>query len=261
VARRDVFAAVDGTVEEILVHHGEPVKKGQLLAVMRNTDLEVAMEDVTGKRAAAQEQLLSIDRAIYNESKKLSLEERNRLAGQRSELKQQLNSLGQQLELYRSKREKLKVLSPIDGEVTTWNVEQLLKLRPVQQGQVLMSVADSSGDWELELQMPEDRVGPLAQARRDIGPNLKVSYILATDPGTTHVGEVKDVHLSAEPDPEEGNTVLVRVAIDKDKLDYHRAGAAGADVKAKVNCGYRSMGYVWFHDVIAFIQSRILFKL
>jgi multidrug efflux pump subunit AcrA (membrane-fusion protein) len=259
VVRRDVFASVDGTVEEILVHHGQPVHKGQLLAVMRNTDLEVAMEDVTGKRAAAQEQLLSIERAIYNEGKKLSLEERNRLAGQRSELNQQLNSYDQQLELYRAKREKLKVLSPTDGEVTTWNVEQLLKLRPVQQGQLLMSVADPAGDWELELRFPEDRAGALATAiNKSEGDPLHVTYRLATDPGTSHQGLVKEVHLTAEPDPDEGNTVLVRVAIDKDDLDYRRPGA---DVMAKVNCGYRSMGYVWFHDVIAFIQSRVLFKL
>jgi hypothetical protein len=139
------------------------------------------------------------------------------------------------------------------------NVEQLLKLRPVQQGQLLMSVADPAGDWELELRFPEDRAGALATAiNQSQGDPLHVTYRLATDPGTSHQGLVKEVHLTAEPDPDEGNTVLVRVGIDKDDLDYRRPGA---DVMAKVNCGYRSMGYVWFHDVIAFIQSRVLFKL
>ena len=40
--------------------------------------------------------------------------------------------------------------------------------------------------------------------------------------------------------------------------DYLRPGA---DVMAKIYCGRRSLGYVWFHDVINFIHSRVLFKL
>jgi hypothetical protein len=28
-----------------------------------------------------------------------------------------------------------------------------------------------------------------------------------------------------------------------------------------INCGPRSLGYVWFHDLIAFVQSQILFRL
>jgi hypothetical protein len=120
-------------------------------------------------------------------------------------------------------------------------------------------VANRSGDWELELQMPEDRAGALAAARNDpnLGPALKVTYRLATAPGVDHEGTVKDVHLAAEVHGEEGNTVLVKVAIDKEGLDLR----PGADVIAKVHCGRRSLGYVWFHDVLAFIQSRILFKL
>ena len=40
--------------------------------------------------------------------------------------------------------------------------------------------------------------------------------------------------------------MLVKVAIDKGDLDYLRPGA---DVMAKIHCGRRSLGYVWFHDV------------
>lgn len=256
--RRDVFAPLDGTVENILVKHGDKVKQGQLLAELRNTDLEVAMEDVLGQRAAAQEQLISLDRAIYDEGKRMAIDERNRIAGQRSEIKQKIASLDHQLKLYRAKRELLKVVSPVAGEITTWDVEQTLKFRPVRQGQVLLDVANTSGDWELELQMPEDKAGYLADAQREFGQDLKVTYRLATDPGVDHEGTVREVHLSAEVHGDEGNTVLVRVAIDKNDLDYLRPGA---DVMAKIHCGRRSLGYVWFHDVINFIHSRVLFKL
>jgi hypothetical protein len=34
----------------------------------------------------------------------------------------------------------------------------------------------------------------------------------------------------------------------------------GADVKAKIHCGRAAIGYVWFHELWEFIQSRILFR-
>jgi multidrug efflux pump subunit AcrA (membrane-fusion protein) len=225
---------------------------------LRNTDLDVEMERVTGDLAGAQEQLLALDRAIFDEGKRMQADERNRMAGQRAEVKQKIAALELQLNLLRTKRQKLKVLSPVAGEVTTWNVDEMLQGRPVRQGQVLLRVAETAGDWELELRLAEDQAGYLAEARQHMSPDLQVTYRLATDPGIDHHGTITEVHLVAEPYKEEGNTVLVRVAIDKSDLTYLRPGA---DVMAKIKCGERSLGYVWFHDVINFIHSRILFKL
>ncbi|HWA98367.1 MAG TPA: HlyD family efflux transporter periplasmic adaptor subunit, partial [Pirellulales bacterium] len=262
VSRREVFAPLDGTVSAIHVKHGDQVEEGTLLVELRNTDLEVAISDVTGQRMATQEQILAIDRArtIVEKGKSASLEERNRLEGERSELKQKLASLDQQLTVYHEKRKLLEVRSPIAGQVTTWNIEQLLRQRPVRQGQVLLSVADTSGDWELELRMPEDRIGHVVEYQRRLGPSdpLHVTYRLATAPGVDHSGEVIEIHRSAELRGDEGNVVLIEVRIDKENLPDLRPGA---DVMAKVHCGWQSLGYVWFHDVVGFVQSRILFKL
>ncbi len=35
---------------------------------------------------------------------------------------------------------------------------------------------------------------------------------------------------------------------------------AGATVTGKVHCGRRSLGYVWFHDLFAFIQAKVFFR-
>jgi len=91
---------------------------------------------------------------------------------------------------------------------------------------------------------------------------IPVSFILATDPSTEYEGRVKEVHLSAQVRDEEGNTVLIKVEIDKEDLENHGVRLRpGATVNAKVYCGKRSIGFVWFHDLIAFIRSRILFRL
>jgi len=264
VHRRDVFAGIEGVVEKLEpgLEHGAMVKEGQLLATLRNTDLEVALADVLGRRASSEEQLASTKRSLL-EDDKISADEKIRLAGRKAQLQREIESLEQQEQLYRSKKEDLQVRSPIDGVIVTWQVRDRLLLRPVEKGQVLMSVADKTGPWELEVNMPDDRLGHVnraaAEAKRT-GRDLVVDYILATDPGTRHYGLVKEIHEQAEVRGEEGNTVLVRVTIDPERHEKEELGA-GASVTARIACGQRPLGYVWFHDVLSFIQTQILFRL
>ena len=45
-----------------------------------------------------------------------------------------------------------------------------------------------------------------------------------------------------------------------DQLRKQQKLRQGAAVTAKVYCGKRPLGYVLLHDVIEFIQSRVLFR-
>ena len=66
----------------------------------------------------------------------------------------------------------------------------------MQKGQGLLRVANPKGDWELDLHMPEDRMGYIARAEEladERHEQLSVSYILATEPGTTLKGTVKEI--------------------------------------------------------------------
>jgi hypothetical protein len=147
----------------------------------------------------------------------------------------------------------------VDGEVTTWDVQNVLLGRSIQIGQLLLTVVEPQGAWELELRMPEDRMGFINEARRELQTDaLPVTYITATDPGAKHEGTVSEIHRSAEVRGEEGNTVLVRVAINKEDVPDRRPGAT---VTAQVYCGRTSIGYAWFHDLVSFVQSKILFRI
>jgi multidrug resistance efflux pump len=264
VHRRDVFADIEGVVEKLEpgLEHGAEVKEGQLLATLRNTDLEVALTDVLGRKASSEEQLVSTRRALLEDSK-ISADEKTRMAGRAAQLQREIESLEEQRKLYVQKKKDLEVRSPIDGVIVTWQVRDRLVLRPVEKGQVLMSVADKTGPWELEVHLPDDRLGHVNRAAAEAdqaGKELEVDYILATDPGTRHKGTVKEIHEQAEVRGEQGNTVLVRVTIDPGRHEKEELGA-GASVTARINCGKRPLGYVWFHDVLSFIQSQILFRL
>ena len=264
VHRRDVFARIDGVVESIEpeVQHGAEVKAGQLLASLRNTEVDVALTDVLGRKASSEEQLRATRRSLL-EDEKISADEKVRLAGRAAQLEREIESLTEQQRLWEARRKDLEVRSPLDGVIVTWQVRDRLLLRPVEKGQVLMSVADKTGPWELEVQMPDDRLGHVnraALAAQKAGRELTVDYILATDPGTRHQGVVREIHEQAEVRGEEGNTVLVRVMIDPERHEKEELGT-GASVTARIACGKRSLGYVWFHDVLSFIQTQILFRL
>jgi hypothetical protein len=263
VHHRDVFAGIDGVVESIApgVEHAADVKEGQLLASLRNIELDVALTDVLGRKAASEEQLVSTRRAIL-EDNKISADEKTRMAGRAAQLQREIESLEAQRKLYETKKLDLAVRSPIDGVIVTWQVRDRLMLRPVEKGQVLLNVADKTGPWELEIHLPDDRLGHVNRAyaeARAAGRELEVDYILATDPGTRHIGTVKEIHEQAEVRGEQGNTVLLRITIDPSRHEKEELGA-GASVTARINCGKRPLGYVIFHDLVAFIQQHILFR-
>lgn len=255
--RRDVFANLDGEVTSVLVKHGDMVKKDQVLAEMRNTELEVKILATQGSLKGVTEQLLSASSRLRGRT--LDKSEEGRLRSEVAKLQEEQKSAEMQLSLLQSKKKQLTVTSPIDGQITTWDVETTLLGRAVQLGSILLTVVDPQGEWELQLQMPEDRMGYINDACREMKTDaLPIEYITAMDPGATHEGKISEIHRIAEVRGEEGNTVLIRVKIDKNDLPNRRNGAV---VTANVYCGRTSLGYAWFHDLVSFVQSKILFRI
>lgn len=262
VIRRDVFAPQEGVVSEVLIKHGDRVNEGDTIVTLRNTDFDVQIEKLRGDMRSKEEELSSELRAQFEQRSGNRREDRVDHASRSRELEQAIRSLKSQIEIYRQKLMNEEVRSPISGEVITWDVKTKLESRPVQPGQVLLSVAQPEGEWELELQMAEDRMGHITRAVHEAEEEnrpLEVTFILATEPKQRFKGTVKEVHRSAEVHGEKGSVVTIKVAFDKS--DLKELLRPGAEVTAKVHCGTRSVGYVWFHDLIGFVQSRIFFRL
>ena len=96
--------------------------------------------------------------------RQLSFEQQNRLAGELLERRQVAENLDRELALLRHKEQRLVVRSEMRGQVVTWDIAGRLPGRPVQTGQLLMTIVDLQGDWELELYVPERRVGHVSRA-------------------------------------------------------------------------------------------------
>jgi hypothetical protein len=174
-----------------------------------------------------------------------------------------LDGLKSQELLLLKQTQDLVVRSPARGEVTTWDVKRLLTARPVERGQVLMSVAKLDGEWVVEVRMPEDRMGHVAEAYRQAaakGETLTATFVLATDPGTERTGQIREIASRAELSGTDEHTVLIVVSFDKTQVPATLL-RPGATTTVKIGCGRRVVGYVWFHDLLEWFQREVLFRL
>jgi len=267
--REDVFVREGGLVSKVAVRHGEQVSEGQTLVEMTSLDLEGEITRVDGEQKATFEQIETLRDSLARNRGQLSRVDIDRMNGQLLEYKKKFESYTKQLEVLDRKRQFLTVNSPMNGQVTTWNVQRRLLRRTVSPGQLLMTIADPTREWELEVFMRDDRMGHVQQRMNDLAQaddgeenrDLAVTYILATNPENELSGRVGEIQASAEVREEYGNSVLIRIVdINRDDIDAAEL-RDGAEVTAKLDCGYRPLGYVWFHELLAWIHKNVLFRL
>jgi multidrug resistance efflux pump len=251
----EVFAEESGVLEEVLVSDtGDSlVKQGDVLARMYNNDLDVEIENLTGQIRKKQEQL----------DAKKSMQTRNNLDpldihqfdSEIKTLRQEIISLGAELDLRHHQRRLLEVRSPASGQVINWQARQNLLRRPVRQGQHLMTVVDPNTTWQIELRMPEKRVAHLMRAMQKNKQSLSAKFALMSHPGVEFQGQVLYIDQQLDVHADDGNTALVRIGFDNQTIprDLLRAGTR---VTAKIECGQRSIGYVFFHELIETVQTK-----
>lgn len=261
VDQKQVFAHVDGEVDEVYVDHGDKVVKGQPLLKLKNRDLEIEITNLQGQIQETKQQIASLLSQMNSRAIQSDPTEKVRLIAQHREAEVRAVSLQAQLDLQVAKSEQLLRVSPIDGEVVTWDLKKNLYKRPVVTGQILVTVANNESDWELELLMPEKNMKYIDEAINDPKnekKTLPVEYIMLTDTSTGLRGtlSLEGMHKRAELDPEEGAIVKLRVRPEDVSKISRRAGA---EAKADVTCGQASAAFVWFHPVIEWIYANVIF--
>ncbi len=111
-----------------------------------------------------------------------------------------------------------------------------------------MTVADTEDDWIVRLLVPDTDMGHLLAAVAESKEALQISFVLASDPTTTHLGSIKHLGDVSQVDPlRRTNAVLVEVEFDPKSVPQLRAGAS---VVSKIHCGTRSLGYVWLREFL-----------
>lgn len=264
VIRRNVYAFEPGLVSEVLVRHKQEIEEHEMLVQMTSNDLSAQIAKVQGERDEMWQRVETLQSTVQRRGLPSS-----EIQKAQSDLKQSvisLKSLDVQLKLLDKREKLLQVISPIEGQVSTWDVFRKLNQRTVQPGQLLMTISEPAGPWELELYVGDNRMGHIDHWRAENKEKWaadqteqRVTYVLASDPETTLEGTVEEIQMSAVPRKEHGNTVLFRVKIDKQDIDASEL-TEGTTVTAKIHCGRAAIGYVWFHDALDWCR-KLLFKL
>lgn len=257
VEQSNLFAPRDAIVDALVVRHGQQVQKGDVLATLRDPELDLEIERVEGERETTRRQLDAV------RATRTSLDTRNataadayRLSAEQQQLRQRLAALDAERDLLERQSDSLTLRSPQAGMVVTWQIEQTLLGRPVERGQKLLAVAETDRQWRIELEVPDDRIGRLLRAQREGDDPVRVEYRLGSQESGFATGHVTRVAQRAdEPPPDaapgSARTVVVYVMPDTPLgADARRDARPGASVRARVLCGEYSLGYVWLHDLI-----------
>ncbi len=273
VEQHDLFAPWDGDVIQVLVENGQTVKKGEVVLVLRSDDLQTELVAAENEASERKKAIFSLEEQQRRAAAAGDAAEDARITTEIETAKVQQIGAEAKAELFRKRIEALKVTSPVDGVVATFQVQQTLLDRPVRRGERLLEIMNVSGPWRLELDAPEYRMGHLQRAviarsgessspaepalRQKLTPNeqLDVDYIAATAVEQRYQGKLSEIGTRTNESQKEGTTI-VELFVDINPNDLP-ARHIGAEVTAKIHCGKRSLGYVLFGDVWEFIIRKV----
>jgi hypothetical protein len=175
------------------------------------------------------------------------------LSSEVSDVEYQLSSIADEKKYLLEQQDELQVTSPIEGNVITWKVEELLMNKPVRWGDALMNVANEAGDWQLRFLVPERRIGYILEAQ-DQQQGRELEFFFESNPQNKFAAQISEVGKSTERDADLGPVAIVFCpAPDEDYVRRH-----GARVIADVNCGRKSIGYVWTRELIDSFRRRFV---
>ncbi len=249
-ARHHVYAPIDGEVLEVKVDHNSVVKAGDPLVILRNREIEIQITDLEGQRLTNFAELVRVQGQMRH-GREMKAIELQALQGEEKELKTKLFVIEEKLKLQKSRAEQLIIKSPIDGLVTSWDVEKTLRSRPIMTGQMLVEVADLDQPYFLDLDMPEKREGHLDEyiATHNVD-SLDVTYILGSDPDAplTATLDLASISGRAEANEEHGSIIKMHALPDQAEL-LKLNPRPGTKLIGKVHCGRASSGFVFLHEI------------
>lgn len=265
VIQREIFAPWDGHVDVLHVKGGQVVTTGTKLITLRSDELSAEKVKAENDKQEKLKQVRSLSTQAHDAKDKGQEEEYKKAKAKLGETQVEINGIKRQLELLDQRISQLTVVAPIDGIVTTFQVEQLLQNRPVKRGDLLLQVMDEKGAWHLELEIAENRVGRVLKARNELqqagqseDPKLPIEYRLLTAPEKSYQAKLDTLATRAVTAEEDGSVLEARASlVDRDTLDLTQVNTIGAEVRARIGCGKSSLGDVLFGDVIEFIQKYL----
>lgn len=253
IVRREVFAPENAHVDEIVVESGQPVEAGDELVRLRSDELDERRLQLVTEFNERSRQITALRGRIVearDDSEAIA-----RFEAELAETIVRVAGIRKQIDTLDERLKTLVVRAPIAGTVATFQLRQRLEDRPVQRGESLLELMQPEQGWRLELEVDEKRIGHLTSAQAESeGEPLEVEYVLATAPESSYHGRLGKLAERVRTNEEGGSVLEVHVALDENERPVQRFGS---EVRARIDCGERSLGYVLFGDVVEFVRRRL----
>lgn len=264
--QRTVYAAHDGYIEQLTVDDNSDVKQGQLVAAMRSPKLDLDLQEIRGELRANQEKhnALSLSLNQFGSDTADSQAKQQTLGSELKQLEIQKATLEARLLAIESERQKLNLVSPIDGVIVSREMARLLDSRPIRRGDAVMRVADPKGKWRLALKIKDADAGHLRRiAGMDLGghtpsesESLPIDFVIVSQPDTSFKARLAWLSSSARNPDGQG---VILDAIADIEADAVTSAHIGATAQAYIRCGTRPFWYVWSRPLWEAIQRKLWF--
>ena len=252
--RREVFASVEGEIVDVWVHESEQIEQGQIVCTLRSRELEKAIIEQTGMLKG---KLKARDAARAELRGRAAPQGRSQPARDQAQLElvnAEIETIQKQLELLELEEGQLELRAPISGTVMTERPIEKLRGRPVRRGEPLLEIMEEVGGWQLELDVGERRIGHLLTYRQK-HPQVNVKFRLLSSVQLSYQCQVTRLADRTVPSTELGSSCQVYCDVsDVDQL----ARQVGSDVSARIQCGERSLFFIWFHEFWELLQRNWL---
>ena len=245
--RSTIYAPETGviTAADLHIPADRQVERGTLLLTITSRELELKLGQVQGALATTSEQIRSLrsTRPDRDPTPGSRLTTSQDVSLQLAELTARQTGLQQELALLQERKASLQVRSPLSGMILSWEPETQLAGRPVSRGQLLLTVGQLQGGWDVLAEVRDRDLGHFKQGitqrtELELRPHMPA---LANSLGKLE--KLSPVLQEVRPG-EWAAPVLLQAEITGP------APLPGARVTARLPCGYYPLGYVWFRHLL-----------
>ena len=293
---KQVYAPHDGEVVGILVRPGDMVEPGKTpLVKLYNAELAKILADFTRELAGAN-QTVVLMQPLLDRPDNNQFEIRRELIkarGTQESIPRLIENLFRQNNLIPNepgyfysttpKTDLIRGQDPGRFMVLNDDNRSTLMRKTVRTNEPLLKLGATKGPWRAEVKIPQANIGHVMRAFKTDGLHqveeatnpqspprkyLPVDVLFAGSPDTNYSGKLYESEVSQEavPNKDDHNeslpVVMAYIRIDLDDLPEQERAVlfvAGQEVRVKIRCGNRALGYSLFHGVWEWFYEKVIF--
>ncbi len=234
VNRQIYYAPRQAIVEQVLVEPESEITDGQVLVKLFDRDLQNEIERLTGQQIANEARRSQL-RGELLRGNQLTAAQRDQKESELEQLQIDNTSVSEQLQLLNRQLSELTIRAREGGKLASWDIRNRLLNRPVAVGDLLLSTFQPEGQWQLQVSIPENRLGLIQKALESSeSRQLPVRFAFSGKPD--QVLEARLIELGTQMTRVAGgsNVMLAKAAIDSQSLTVKKEGALA---RVTIECG------------------------